>query len=140
MKKKLIGVGLAMVMLLMVGCATIQEYVQIDQESQEIIAKITGRRAGYELAKEYPVIANQVNTICMEIIATESTDLIIVATKKLVSVLAAKIDDPLLAADITDILTLIKIESGIEITEEQIAVVKAVAKGLSAGIAIGGVK
>lgn len=140
MKKKLAGIVLAMVMFLMVGCAAIQEYVQVDQESQEIIAKITARRAGYELAKEYPVIANQVNTVCAEIIATEGADLIVVAVKQLVIALTAEIDDPLLAADITDILTLIKIESGIEITGEQIAVIKAVARGLSVGIAIGGVK
>ena len=114
--------------------------VEIDQESQEIIAKITGRRAGYELAKEYPVIADQVNTVCAEIIATESADLIVVAAKQLVIVLTAEIDDPLLAADITDILTLIKIESGVEITEEQIAVIKAAARGLSAGIEIRGGK
>ena len=136
MKKKLAGIVLAMVMFLMVGCAAIQEHVQIDQDSQEIIAKITGRRAGYELAKEYPVIADQVKTVCMEIIATEDTDLIVVATKQLAIALTAEIDDPLLAADITDILTLIKIESGVEITENQIAVIKAAAEGLVSGIGI----
>ena len=136
MKKKLAGIVLAMVMFLMVGCAAIQEHVQIDQDSQEIIAKITGRRAGYELAKEYPVIADQVKTVCMEIIATEDTDLIVVATKQLAIALTAEIDDPLLAADITDILTLIKIESGVEITENQIAVIRAAAEGLVSGIGI----
>ena len=136
MKKKLAGIVLTMVMFLMVGCATIQEYVQIDQDSQEIIAKITGRRAGYELAKEYPVIADQVKTVCMEIMATEDTDLIVVATKQLAIALIAGLDDPLLAADITDILTLIKIESGVEITENQIAVIKITAEGLVSGIEI----
>lgn len=136
MKKKLAGIVLTMVMFLMVGCTTIQEYVQIDQDSQEIIAKITGRRAGYELAKEYPVIADQVKTVCMEIMATEDTDLIVVATKQLAIALIAGLDDPLLAADITDILTLIKIESGVEITENQIAVIKITAEGLVSGIEI----
>lgn len=138
MKKKLAGIILAMIMFLMTGCADIQEYIQIDQESQEVIARITGRRAGYELAKEYPIIAGQVNTVCTKIIATENPDIIAVATKQLVIVLTAEIDDPLLAADITDILTLIKIESGVEMTETQIAVIKAVAGGLSAGIEVGG--
>lgn len=136
MNKRLVGIGLAMVMFLMVGCAAGQ--VQIDQDSQEIIAKITGRRTGFEIVKSHPDIAKEMSIVCQEIISQSKPDLVIVAVNSLIAILGAEIDDPLLAADITDILTLIKIESGVEITEKQIAVIKTVAEGLSAGIEIGG--
>ena len=48
----------------------------------------------------------------------------------------AEINDPLLAADIQDILVLIKIETDIEITDDQIKTIKAVAAGLISGIKI----
>lgn len=138
MEKKLVGIVLSMVMFLMVGCAAGQ--VQIDQDSQEVIAKITGRRAGFELVKSHPDIAKEVSVVCQEIISQSKPDLVIVAVNSLIAILGAEIDDPLLVADIKDIVSLIKFEYGLEISVEQLAVVKAVAEGLSAGIEIGGRK
>jgi hypothetical protein len=120
------------VIFAVVGCTGTQ--IQIDQDSKEVIAKIAGRRAGIELAKEYPDVADQVNTVCQEIIAQEKPDLISIAVGSLSSLLAAELDDPLLAADISDILSMIKIEPDIEISPDQMAVIKAVAEGLASGI------
>ena len=122
---------------IMVGCTSGQGQVQIqvDSDSQQIIAKIAGRRAGYELAKEYPDIAVEVHAACQEIIAQNKPDLVGIAVNRLIAVmLAAEIDDPLLAADISDILSMIQIEPGVELTKNQMAVIKAVAKGLVSGI------
>ena len=120
---------------IMVGCVPGQ--VQVDQAGQEVIAKIAGRRAGYELAKEYPAIAVEVHAACQEIVAQDEPDLVGIAVNRLIVVmLAAEIDDPLLAADISDILSMIRIEPGIELTKNQMAVIKAVAKGLVSGIEI----
>ena len=121
------------VIFAVVGCAGGQ--IQIDQDGQEVIAKIAGRRAGHELAKEYPGIAVEVHAACQEIVAQNEPDLVGIAVNRLVAVmLAAEIDDPLLAADISDILSMIRIEPGVEITENQMVIIKAVAEGLVSGI------
>jgi hypothetical protein len=46
----------------------------------------------------------------------------------------SQIDDPLLKADIKDILGMISIQSGVIATEKQIAIIKAVAEGLINGV------
>jgi hypothetical protein len=118
-----------------VGCTGTQ--IQIDQDGKEVIAKIAGRRAGSELVKEYPDVAEHVNAACQDIVAQDEPDFISIATNRLTAIImAAEIDDPLLVADISDILSMIKIEPGIEITPDQMAVIKAVAEGLISGIEI----
>lgn len=122
-------------MFMMIGCTGAQ--VQIDQDSQETVAKIAGRRAGNELAKEYPDIAEHIYAACQDIIAQDEPDFISIAANRLTAIiLAAEIDDPLLVADINDILSMIKIDPGIEITTDQMAVIKAAAAGLISGIEI----
>lgn len=131
---KKISAVLLVVVMFVFGCTG--GNIQVTQESQEAIAKIMARRVGYELAKEYPEIAVQVSAVCQEIIAQEEPDLVRIAINGLIVVLAAEIDDPLLAADIRDILKLIEIESGIEITDEHMSIVKNVAEALASGIDI----
>lgn len=130
---------LLIVGLLIVGLFTgcISGQVQINQESQDAIAKITGRRVGYELAIQYPDVAKEVNVICQEIVAQDELDFIKIAINRLSVALTAKINDPLLAADIQDILALVKIETDIEITGDQVQTIKAAAIELISGIKIG---
>lgn len=117
-----------------VGCAGTQ--VQIDQDGQEVIAKITGRRVGSEIAKKYPDIAREVLALSKAIIVADEPDIIAIVVKRVAVLLSGEVDDPLLAADISDILDRVKIETDVGITTEQITIVKAVAEGLASGIEI----
>lgn len=116
------------------GCTTGQ--IQIDQESQTTIAKITGRRAGYELENKYPEVSHEVLALSKAILLVEEPDLVRIAINRIVIVLATEIDDPLLAADLQDIIVLIKIEAGLEISDEHMQVIQAASKGLVSGIEI----
>ncbi len=122
----------------LVGCATDQgqPQIQIDPESQVIIAKIAGRRAGYELEKQYPEVSHEVLALSKAILIEEEPDIVRIVIDRLVIVLAAEIDDPLLAADLRDIVALIKIETGIEIADEHMRLIQATAEGLISGIKI----
>jgi hypothetical protein len=125
-------------MFFAIGCTAFQEHVQIqiDQESQEVIARIAGRHAGIELAKEYPDIAKKVMLVCRDIIEEESLDIIVTLTKSMTELLADEyIADPL-KTDIKDILSKIEIKTEAEITKEWLAITKAVAEGLISGIEI----
>jgi hypothetical protein len=136
MKKLSVALMMAMVMFFAIGCTAFQEHVQIqiDQESQEVIARIAGRHAGVELAKEYPNIAEKVVFVCRDIIKEESLDIIVTLTKSMAELLADEyIADPL-KADIKDILSMIKVKTEAEITKEWLAITKAVAEGLISGI------
>ena len=119
----------------MAGC-TIgqgQPQIQIGQDSKELIAKISGRRIGAELQKEYPEIAIEVDALCQKIVS-DNTDIVDIAVRRLVKVLADETEDPLLAADINDLLELLKVIPDVEIVPDQLAIIIAVAKGLMSGI------
>lgn len=122
----------AIIVMIAVGCA--QGQVQVDPASQEAIAKIAGRRAGYELEKQYPEISHEVLALSKAVLVDEEPDIVRIVIDRLVVVLATEIDDPLLKADIKDILDMINIQLGVVVTKEQMAVVKAVAEGLISGI------
>ena len=133
---KRISIILMIVVMFMIGC--IPGIIQIDQENQEAIAKITARRVGCELAIQYPDIAKEINAICQEIATQDEPDFIKIAIIRLSVVLTTDIKDPLLAADIQDILILLKIETDIEITSDHVQTIKSAAIGLISGIKTGG--
>jgi len=142
MKKFSISIFLAMVMF-MFGCAVNPDApVQIDPESQAMIAQIAGRHAGAELVKENPEIAREVSALCEGILVANEDEILKVIVDRIVVVLSDElIDDPLLVADIQDIVSMIKIKSDVVvISPEQLAVIKGAARGLSSGIEIGGSK
>ena len=120
--------------ILLAGCTTGQ--VQIDQDSQVTIAKITGRRAGYQLEIQYPEISHEVLVLSKAILSVENPDLIRITINRIVIILAGEVDDPLLVADLQDIISLIKIETGIEIPDEKMQIIQATAMGLISGIEI----
>lgn len=122
----------------LVGCAADQgqPQIQIDPESQVAIAKIAGRRAGYELERQYPEVSHEVLALSKAILIEKEPDIVRIVIDRLIVVLAAKIDDPLLAADLQDIVALIKIETGIEIADEHMRLIQATAEGLVSGIEI----
>ena len=138
--KSLISV-LVIALMFVAGCAPGQgqPQIQIDPGSQIVIGKITGRHAGNELAKRYPDIAKEVIPICNDILEKDNPDVVVTLARSIVTVLTnSQIDDPLLKADIKDILGMINIQSGVIATEKQIAAIKAVAEGLISGIELQG--
>ena len=122
--------------MVVIGCAPSQSPVQIqvDQNSKEVIAKITARHIGFEIQKKYPDVAKEVLAISKEILLAKD-DIIATSVKSLTSVLINKVtEDPLLIMDIEDLAALIKINTNVDITKEQIKIFHAVAKGLISGI------
>lgn len=90
-------------MFLLVSCATIQ----IGQDSQEILAKISARRIGYHLQIEYPKIAQECLPIAEAFVyKQESYGLF----KDFILAVTDGIEDPLLKADIKDLLSVIEIQ------------------------------
>lgn len=122
----LLMVSLLALVFVMNGCTTRE--IQVSDESQEVIAKITSRHVGNELAKSYPEIAVTVEEICRDIIDQDNSELINSLIKILVD---AQIDDQLLRADIQDIISLLNVEI------EKTQIIQAVAEGLLSGIAGG---
>lgn len=123
------------VMFFTFGCSASQ--VQIDPAGQEAIAKITGRHAGNALAKKYPDTAKELILVCNDIVKESNPDIVATLARSIALTLSdSQIDDLLLKADIKDILVMIKIQSGITVTAEQILIIKAVAEGLISGIEI----
>lgn len=134
-----ISMTLIVIVVFLVGCATGQgqPQIQINPEDQAIIGKIAGRHAGNELAKHYLDIAGDVATVCSDIIKEDNPDIIITLVKSAITILSDnQINDKLLKADIKDILGMIDVKSGIEVTGEQMVIIKAVAEGLQSGIKI----
>ena len=128
---------MVVLMMFVAGCAPGQgpPQIQIDPESQVLMGKIAGRHSGSGLAKRYPDIAKEVIPICNDILEKDNPDVVVTLARSIVTVLTnSQIDDPLLKADIKDILGMINIQSGVIATEKQIAVIKAVAEGLISGI------
>lgn len=119
-------VGLFLLLCILSGC-TMRE-MQISDENQVVIAKITSRHVGDELAKNYPAVAVTVKKICRDIIDQEDSELI----NSIIEILSNdQIDDPLLRADIQDIISLLNVEI------EKTRIIQAIAEGLLSGIAGG---
>ena len=121
MKYLMIG----LLVIFMTGCTTWQ--IPVDSASQEILAKIAGRRVGYELGKNYLNAAVKIKELsCVENSFNRIAEIL----------LAIGVDD-LLAADIQDVVSLLKFETEMEITPDQQRIMKAVIEGLTEGINIG---
>ena len=120
---KYLMVGL--LVIFMMGCTMGQ--IQTDSASQEILAKIAGRRVGYELGKNYPNAAAKIKELsCVEN-----------SSNRIVEILLAISVDDLLAADIQDVVSLLNFGIEIEITPDQQRIMKAVIRELIKGINIG---
>ena len=117
------------------GCISFQ----VGSDEKELAAKIAARHVGFELQKEYPDIAKEVLALSEEILLAEKDDILLIAIDRVISVLTDEvIDDPLLAMDIQDLVSLVQIKADVEITQEQKDLVDAISKGLISGIELGG--
>lgn len=135
-----ICIMIMIVALVVIGCVSGQSpiQIQVDPDSQEIIAKIAARHIGFELQREYPDVAEEVLIISKEILlADKDKNIVNTLIDRLIFVLTNGVSDHLLAMDIRDLVLLIDINTGMEITEEQMKTIKSIAKGLVSGIEAG---
>ena len=130
MKKKLAGLVLAMVFLL---CSCVS--FEIGNTEKKLVAKIAARHVGFELEKRYPDVAVEVLALSEGLLVAEESDIIKVILDRVVFVLSSEvISDKLLAMDIQDLISMIKVQVDVEITEDQMVIIRAVAGGLIEGI------
>jgi len=116
----------------LISCVPAQ--VNVDSNSQEVIARIAARHVGFELQKKYPDVAKEILMISENILIAED-NAIDALTKSLTDILVSGVtNDPLLAMDIQDLVALVKIDASVEISEDRIKIVRAIAKGLISGI------
>lgn len=120
---KYLMIGLLAVV--MAGCTAWQ--TSIDSAGQETLARIAGRRVGYEVGKNYPNAATKIK----ELSYVENS------SNQIAEILLAIGVDDLLAADIRDVVSLLNFGIEIKITPDQQRIIKAVTEGLTEGINIG---
>lgn len=117
---------------LLTSCAT----VKIGQEGQEVLAKISARRIGHYLQTKQPEIAKECLPVAKAFVdKQESSGLF----KDFVLAVTDGIDDPLLKADIEDLLSMIEIQ-GPEIPENYATVLEAAMNGFHQGLTMGVIK
>lgn len=126
-------VFLAAIIVTFAACS----WVKLNPETSSVIASISSRRVGVGIQSAYPDIAKKVYSACNSILETdkltsESMDVL----KDVIADVAIK--DKLLRADISDLLSLIKIAPDIEITQSEIVLLRTIATGLKTGIDMGG--
>lgn len=123
-------VSLVSFVFLLMSCATIQ----IGQDSQEVLAKISARRIGNHLQVKYPDIAKECLPIAKAFVdKQESSGLF----KDFVLAITNEIDDPLLKADIEDLLSIIEIQ-GPDIPDNYTAILDSAMNGFYKGLIMGG--
>ena len=128
---KKISIVLIIIVIFLAGCISFE----IGNPEKELVAKIAARHVGFELEKRYPAVAVEVLALSEGILVAEESEIIKVVLDRIVFVLTSEvISDKLLLADINTILDLIKVKADIEITEDQMAIIQAVAEGLIEGI------
>ena len=123
--------------LAIVACSGILQYVptpKLDAPSTELLARVAGRQAGYELARRYPKVADNLLKAA-EIIAVDPTAAGANAISGVLNILTEK--DPLFAMQVKDFLSLVKFE-GPEISEEDKIIMKTAVTGLAQGLRLGG--
>lgn len=133
MRKLTVGF-IALLFISLSACA----WFEINHEASEAIAKISSRRIGAELQGRFPEIAKPVYNICQAAI----TDIEAKNTNSLIDYLAQllsqEIEDSLLVADIIDLIELIQIKPDVDLTVEQINLVKIIAQKIMDGIELAG--
>jgi hypothetical protein len=93
------------------------------------------RHVGFELEKRYPDIAVEVLALSEGLLVAEESEIIKVVLDRVVFVLSSEvISDKLLVMDIQDLVGMIQVQVDVEITEDQMTIIRAVASGLIEGI------
>ena len=128
---KKISIALIIIVVFLAGCVSFE----VGSTEKELVAKIAARHVGFELEKRYPDIAVEVLALSEGLLVAEESEIIKVLLDRVVFVLSGEvISDKLLVMDIQDLVGMIKVQVDVEITEDQMAIIRAVAGGLIEGI------
>jgi hypothetical protein len=128
---KKLSVALMIIVVFLAGCVSFE----IGNTEKELVAKIAARHVGFELEKRYPDIAVEVLALSEGLLVAEESEIIKVVLDRVVFVLSSEvISDKLLVMDIQDLVGMIKVQVDVEITEDQMTIIRAVASGLIEGI------
>lgn len=114
--------------VLICGCGMIQ----LNQTEQDLATSIMARRIGYTIAEQYPVTALRIAPMAETLIANDDVIAQIVAGQ-IRTVILSDISDPMLRADIKDLMGLITIK-GPDVEEYQIKLIRIAASGLLMGL------
>lgn len=110
------------------GCSGLQ----LQGDSQELVAKMSARHVGHKLVTENPDIAKALVPLAeMVLISPTANGGDLISHLRLIAV--EKIHEPLLKADISDLLDMIKID-GPTVAVPQVILIRAIATGLLEGI------
>lgn len=111
--------------------------IKLSTEEPGLVASIVSRRVGVELQKSYPEIAQQVESACNFVLELDAlTDEYADNLKNIIA--GVVVEDELLRADLSDLLSMVTIAPDVGITQEQIVLIRIIAAGLKSGITIGG--
>lgn len=128
---KKISLILALAMVFLVGCISFQ----VGDAEKELATKIAARHVGCEVEKRYPDIAVEVLALSEDLLVAEESEVIRIIIDRVIFVLSNEvISDQLLILDIQDLIGLIEVKVDVEITEDQMVIIRAVAEGLIEGI------
>ena len=114
-------------MLFFCSCGTVQL-----TDTQEVVGSILARRVGHILASDYPKTVERLEPVAMAFV--ESGNVLSIDT--FVSILVSDIDDPLLKADIVELIGLIQVEP--PYTPEELEAAKRVVRAFLQGVEIAG--
>ena len=122
---------LLLVMVFLAGCVSFGAR----SNEGEVVTKIAARHMGYNLNKNYPDVAEKIFKLSNDILATKDSEVIRIAVDKIVSILTGEaIEDPLLRMDTQDLISLLGVRVDVEITEDQLTIIRSVARNLVEGI------
>lgn len=101
---------------------------QIQENKKDVMAKIIGRRVGYHLAQRYPIVAMAITPFAESVLTENSAS----ALETIKDILLKNIEEPMLRADINDLISLIEVKDpGMpEISETAKIAIKAMLKGI----------
>lgn len=119
-------------MAFLLGCPGIQ----IQGDSQELVAKMSARHVGQKLAVENPGVALMLAPLA-EMVLSSPTAHGVDLVEQLKTIAIDKIRDPLFKADIRDVVSMIKVD-GPTLAVSQVRLIRAIAHGLLEGIRMEG--
>ena len=109
-------------------------------ESTEVISKISARRIGAEIQFKYPVVAKEIHKVCTMVLVDIDNEEPEALKYYIHELLQQHIGEPLLVADIIDLIDIIEIKPNLPLDEEQVRIVKTIAEGFISGIELSGGK
>ena len=116
-----------LIMFVICGCG-----IKLSKGEQDLAASIMARRIGYTIAEKYPDVAARIAPMA-EMILIESDAVVNDLASQIRDIVLSDISDPILRADISDLMGLIVIK-GPDVGQYQVKLIRAASKGLLMGV------